>query len=153
MESSATPSSASLQKLAEALTGFGPEHMTIAFENCDYAQILAEQAEADAIAKMLGLYDALVDKGLGTDAIATQMLDADTHPDVSALARAFMKLLYLGYWFAPDSSPGTSPVLLGGVPYENGLVWKAMQTHPTALSNQRFGSWASPPPPLSAFIK
>lgn len=82
--------------------------------------------------------------------VTTQILD---DPDLGPLARNLGALWYLGMWnqlpaewrnvhgaWANDVTFVVSPQS-----YTEGLVWKAMHTHPPAAKQPGYGSWALPP--------
>lgn len=153
--------------LSQCLTGFGPMHIALALDSFDYREALVERVGACRVDQMLQLYGDLRAAGADDAAIAAKILDDPPDPHIAALARALMKLWYLGIWVQPfdhDSGnrvykkaeppgyeQGDPPSVLGVSAYANGLAWKAMQTHPTAISHDQFGSWEGPPPPLSEF--
>ena len=72
------------------------------------------------------------------------------------IAQSIVAMWYLGSWYPPGLNGG------GGFPppplqvvsseaYTNGLVWKAMQSHPMGFSPFVFGYWSQPPAALSEF--
>ncbi|MEM7545848.1 MAG: hypothetical protein AAF367_09960 [Pseudomonadota bacterium] len=74
--------------------------------------------------------------------------------DLGPLARALMKLWYLGQWepMPPDwvarngLSDQDTARILSTRSYQEGLVWDAMGAHPMGAKQQGFGAWALTPP-------
>lgn len=90
------------------------------------------------------------DESLLDDLVSTQMFD---DPDFGPIARNVAALWYLGMWnqmpadwrnvhgaWANDVTFVVSPQS-----YTEGLVWKAIHTHPPAAKQPGYGSWALPP--------
>jgi hypothetical protein len=85
------------------------------------------------------------------EALVTEQILED--PDYGPLARNLAALWYTGQWnqlpadwrnvhgaWANDTTAVVSPLA-----YAEGLVWKAMGTHPKAAKQPGYGSWALPP--------
>jgi hypothetical protein len=90
------------------------------------------------------------DEPLLDELVTTQILD---DPKFGPLARNLAALWYLGMWnqlpaewrnvhgaWANDVTNVVSPKS-----YAEGLVWKAIHTHPPAAKQPGYGSWALPP--------
>jgi hypothetical protein len=90
------------------------------------------------------------DEALLEDLVTDQIFD---DPTFGPLARNLTALWYTGQWnqlpadwrnvhgaWANDVTYVISPAA-----YAEGLVWKAMGTHPKAAKQPGFGSWALPP--------
>jgi hypothetical protein len=58
-------------------------------------------------------------------------------------AQRIVMLWYTGSWY--DTNPyGGDPI--SAAAYVEGLVWKAIRSHPMAAKPQGFGAWSLPPP-------
>jgi hypothetical protein len=72
------------------------------------------------------------------------------------LAQSIVAMWYLGSWYVPGvpGGGGFAPPALQVVSsqaYTNGLVWRAMQSHPMGYSQFTFGYWSQVPGSLSSF--
>lgn len=158
----------SFQDLAQCLTGFGPEHMSVALEDFDFRAAMEGYVGKDWVSRLVGLYAELKAAGEGDDRIAGKILNDAPDPKLSALARAMIKLLYMGIWLQPYDheedgrlykaadppgyTAGYPPTVVSSTAYAAGLVWKAMQAHAPGVSHDLVGSWERPPRPLKDFV-
>lgn len=72
--------------------------------------------------------------------IAERIFD---EPDLRAAAERIVMLWYTGSWYyvAPFDTQVVSPET-----YIEGLMWKAIGSHPMAAKPQGYGAWSLPPP-------
>ena len=59
------------------------------------------------------------------------------------LSRNIIKLWYRGDW--PDGAARFGTAFTSAQAYREGLLWKAMRTHPSGAKQSGFGSWSRPP--------
>jgi hypothetical protein len=77
-----------------------------------------------------------------------------SNPKFGPIARNIIQLWYWGSWIElPDTwrhQYGTNPQqyqtrFTSPTAYQEGLIWKAMHTHPQGAKQPGFGSWSRPP--------
>jgi len=61
------------------------------------------------------------------------------------VARALIKLWYLGQWCVGQEKPGEAAFAISPSAYTQSLAWRAMGGHPQGARQQGFASWATPP--------
>lgn len=134
--------------MSALLTGFKVGTLKIAQQAADFYAAFDEIYGAGHLAKLLAFYEQHVQMGDPPEQIGAAIL-ADGSP-VAETARALMAFWYLGQ-VAPSGDPDT-PHIPSGNHYAQALVWRAVQAHPTGVSTQRFGHWATSPPPLDDYL-
>ncbi|MGE0442798.1 MAG: hypothetical protein AB7L66_10480 [Gemmatimonadales bacterium] len=85
------------------------------------------------------------------DELVTEQILED--PDFGPLARNLVYLWYTGQWNQLPADwrnrngawANDATFIVSSAAYTEGLVWKAMGTHPPAARQPGFGSWALPP--------
>ena len=75
-----------------------------------------------------------------THEIDSRLLSSDT---LGPIARNIIKLWYLGSW--PDADAKVGVAFTSAEAYRQGLIWKAMGTHPPGAKQPGFGSWSRVP--------
>jgi hypothetical protein len=117
-----------------------------------YQQVVSVIGEANAnelwgIARNLASYTGdELDTAIRRDLLAS--------PKFGPIARNIIQLWYWGSWIElPDTwryQYGTNPQqyqtrFTSPAAYQEGLLWKAMFTHPQGAKQPGFGSWSNPP--------
>jgi hypothetical protein len=133
-----------------------------------YYSVLEEGAP-DALKDLEAYYDILVALGYTPQQIGNKLLrdPDDSHEPLAApsgvAARLTMFMWLFGIWYGgteigrlPSSASSVAQdyqvdFVVSARAYKNGWIWRFAQAHPMGFSHYRFGSWASPPPPLSDF--
>jgi hypothetical protein len=112
--------------------------------------------DAATMTALLNAYRAI--KTQPAQTIANTLLEtaAPTPSTQAQFAQSIVALWYLGAWYIPGVKggggfPPTPLKVVSSEAYTNGLVWKAMQSHPMGFSAFTFGYWSQPPLPLSDF--
>jgi len=75
-----------------------------------------------------------------TDEIQGQLMSSKT---LGPIARNIIKLWYWGSW--PDEDAKFGGAFTSAQAYQQGLLWKAMGTHPQGAKQPGFGSWSKAP--------
>ena len=88
--------------------------------------------------------------------IGQAMLDPSNGADFVLACRKLIFMWYSGAWPTLIPATATEPAttvsdIISAKSYTCGLVWQVMQAHPMGDSNYRYGYWAKPPAPLSAY--
>jgi hypothetical protein len=145
-------------QLSQVLTGFGPKTIGDALKGeFDYVQVLRDRAGPEATEALLARFQQLKNTGKSDREIAYAVLTL-SDPNVAGLARAMMKLWYLGLWFQPfdykSYKTGGVPVIVDPLAYANSLAGRSAQAKPvgTTEPNSAAGLWAKQPPALEEFI-
>jgi hypothetical protein len=144
--------------MSSVLTGFESEVLAPALDPQDpplkkqYFEVV-QQYDAQLLDQLLAQFQTLQGQGLPDQEIANDLVAATqgTNPaaPTATLARAIVKLWYLGSWYPPNS-PNT-PVVVSANAYIGGLAWRTAQAKAMGYSELNFGYWSQPPLPLSAF--
>lgn len=148
--------------MSAALTGIATDALAPPLSDISVAQEIYLRAQGQGrLLALIQTYKALVARHLTPDQIASAITTQATVPE-QALARAIILAWYLGSWYEPGTLENiiTTQQSSGFVPssviseeaYTRSWTWSVAQTHPMGYSNQNFGYWQSPPPPLSDFI-
>lgn len=133
--------------LSNLLTGFTVETLQYAQQSADfYGEFV--KAYGSAADDLLNLYRAGMAGNDAPEDIAGRILDTQADEAVAGAAQALIVFWYLGQ-IAP---PGGDAAIPSSNIYAEGLAWRAIQAHPTGVSHQKFGYWASLPPPLDDFL-
>jgi predicted cupin superfamily sugar epimerase len=111
-----------------------------------YKRVTSDLVEQDlqnlwSIAMQLdGLAKSGKDNGFLQNEIKRLLMDDDR---LGAVAKNIIKLWYRGDW--PDSAARFGAAYTSAQSYQEGLLWKAMSTHPSGAKQPGFGSWSVPP--------
>ncbi len=146
--------------MSAALTGFLPSVLKPAIDpvglSRTYYEFAVSQVGASAMNTLLNAYRAIQTQPPQT--VADTLLETATNPPSSQalLCQSIVAMWYLGAWYIPGVTggggfPPTPLQIVSSEAYTNGLVWKAMQSHPMGFSAFTFGYWSQVPPPLSSF--
>jgi hypothetical protein len=121
-----------------------------------YYQFALGQVGATAMAALLNAFRAI--KTQPPQTIADTLLETSKSPpsNQALIAQSITAMWYLGAWYVPGVTggggfPPTPLQIVSSEAYTNGLVWKAMQSHPMGFSPFTFGYWSQPPGSLSTF--
>lgn len=146
--------------MSAALTGFQSSVLKPALDPVGLAReyyvfVVAQMGEPTMTA-LLNAYRAI--KTQPVQQIADTLLEtSSTSPSQQAqLAQSIVAMWYLGSWYVPGvlGGGGFAPPplqVISSAAYTNGLVWRAMQSHPMGFSPFTFGYWSQTPGPLSSF--
>lgn len=93
---------------------------------------------------------------LSNQQIGQAMLDPSNGDEAVLACRKLIFMWYSGAWPTLIPATATAPAstvsdMISAKSYTCGLVWQVMQSHPMGDSNYRYGYWAKPPAPLSAY--
>lgn len=93
---------------------------------------------------------------LSDQQIGQAMLDPSNGDDFVLACRKLIFMWYSGAWPTLIPATATAPAttvsdMISAKSYTTGLAWQVMQSHPMGDSNYRYGYWANPPAPLSAY--
>jgi hypothetical protein len=80
------------------------------------------------------------DSGYLSKEIKRLLMDDDR---LSVITKNIIKLWYRGDW--PDSAARFGTAYTSAQSYQEGLLWKAMRSHPSGAKQPGFGSWKVPP--------
>ncbi len=133
--------------LSSLLTGFSEQTLQFAQQSADFYGEFVKIHDS-AADDLLGLYRTGLASGQTPDDIARGILDDEADKAVADTARALIVFWYLGQ-IAP---PGGDAAIPSANIYAEGLAWRAIQAHPTGVSHQKFGYWATLPAPLDDFL-
>lgn len=123
-------------ELSQILTGFGPETIGKAIKGFDYQQVLVTYTGAESTEALLKAYQKWKDTGASDHEVGYAILNL-SDPSVALLARAMMKLWYLGMWIQPfDYGPyktGGVPIIVDQVAYKQSLAGPVAQAKPIGV--------------------
>jgi hypothetical protein len=145
--------------MSAALTGFLSSVLKPALDPVGLARTYYEFAleqEKAAMPKLLNAYRAIQTQPAQTIADTLLETSSATPSPQAQLAQSVVAMWYLGAWYRPGMKGGggfpPNPLkVISSEAYTNGLVWKAMQSHPMGFSPFTFGYWSQQPGPLSNF--
>lgn len=149
-------------KLSSILTGFTEGTLTLALQTADYYDAFIKHQPASTLSDLLNSYSTLAAAGKTGEEIGALIMDKDVSGALTNTASALMIFWYTGQIQdlskppAPPK-PGEKPkepdwVIPGGNFYAQSLSWRAIQAHPSGVSNQKFGYWASKPADLKNYL-
>ena len=160
---STNASEADVQDFADmsaALTGFSSSLLKPQIDPVELARTYYEfavaQVTATAMSALLDAFRAIQTQPPQTIADTLLETSAATPSTQAEIAQSIVAMWYLGAWYIPGKPggggfPPTPLQIISSEAYTNGLVWKAMQSHPMGFSPFTFGYWSQPPGPLSTF--
>jgi hypothetical protein len=129
--------------LSVALTGYGRADLLgtgVARRHYDEAVRMAGEAVCrdllDAAAAACAAGD---DVARREEALRQTVL---AEPKLGPVARSIIKMWYLGAWREP---PGDRDHVVSAEAYQEGLVWRAIGSHPPGAKQPGFGTWALEP--------
>lgn len=150
--------------MSAALTGFLPAVIKPQLDPIElsrtYYEFALGQVGATAMSTLLNAFRALEAQvpPPSSQSIADTLLETETNPpsQQALICQSIVAMWYLGAWYIPGVQggggfPPTPLQIISSQAYTNGLVWKAMQSHPMGFSAFTFGYWSQVPPPLSSF--
>ena len=139
--------------LSEVLTGFDQADLVATAMGSTYFNELLQNAGSTATGELLQAYEQItrefpVRDERFLDAVATRIM-----VPFAALAQNIVTLWYLARWnqlpgawrAAHGASASDQDHIVSADAYVQGLVWKAMDSHPRAAKAPGFGTWAFPP--------
>ncbi len=149
--------------LSSFLTGIGAPVLAPAIDPNEppLKDVFYEYANRRAGTTLTQLLDVFTQNQGQPPSVIANAIFQNANPLVGFLARSIMLQWYMGNWYEPAdlqaysgrTKHGPVPsVVISDTAYVNGWSWSVAQAHPMGYSNYSFGYWASPPPPLSAFL-
>lgn len=133
-------------EFSSELTGFDRFDLDAAGQGEAYLKDVRANADADMLESLFQIWaiiEAEVPKEKRAAAIAERIMAVD---GLRELAQGILLLWYTGSWY--DVATGASSVLSGNS-YVEGLMWKAIGSHPMAAKPQGYAAWTLPPPAAS----
>jgi len=141
--------------LSVILTGFSEAELHATAMAKTYFALVPTIVGETQFGRLLMIWQDTYLRAKGSDLLIEQLVTEQIleDPDIGPIARNVATLWYLGMWFqmpaewrnvhgawATDVTFVVSPQS-----YTEGLVWKAIHTHPPAAKQPGYGSWALPP--------
>jgi len=140
--------------LSVILTGLAKEKLDSSSSNIKQFYLEKVKQKKIELEKLLMQYKVLRAEGKSDEEIGHAILDS-TDIQISATARAIIKMWYLGSWYdfndQGNEIPGKDEVISREA-YQEGWVWPIMQAHPMGYYLPGSARWDKEPPPLSQFI-
>jgi len=135
--------------LSVVLTGFEKtELLGTGLAQAYYNQVIA--AVGKAVAEKLWAVAGKLEKLSSEDLDAAIQHELIDNPKLKSFAQNIIQLWYWGAWVG-NSQAGTHFVTAAG--YQEGLIWKVMETHPQGAKQPGFGSWSLLPGASLPFTK
>jgi len=141
--------------LSVILTGFSEAELHGTAMAKTYFALIPTIVGETQFGRLLMIWQDTYIRAKGSDLLLEQLVTEQIleDPGIGPIARNVARLWYLGMWFqlpaewrnvhgawANDVTFVVSPQS-----YTEGLVWKAIHTHPPAAKQPGYGSWALPP--------
>lgn len=140
-------------ELSSVLTGMPETTLAPSLDPTGLKQIyfaaLRAKADPATLDRLLGIFGAIrttLPPAQWPAAVDQQILRQDR---IGPLARQILKLWLLGIFFSPPDQSVTGEVV-NSVAFTHGLLWTAIQAHPTGYSELPHGYWSSPPPDVGS---
>lgn len=130
-------------QFSSELTGFDRFDLNATGQGEAYLKEVRAKADADMLESLFQVWaiiEADVPPEKRSAAIAKRIMAVDGLREV---AQGILLLWYTGSWY--DVSTGASSTLSGNS-YVEGLMWKAIGSHPMAAKPQGYAAWTLPPP-------
>lgn len=130
-------------RFSSELTGFDLFDLNATGQGEAYLKEARAKADADMLESLFQVWaiiEADVPPEKRSAAIAKRIMAVDGLREV---AQGVLLLWYTGSWY--DVATGNSAVLSGNA-YVEGLMWKAIGSHPMAAKPQGYAAWTLPPP-------
>ena len=110
----------------------------------------AQRAVGGVLDDLLDRYRDLPRSDQREAALRVQLLGDEK---LGPVARAIIKLWYIGIWYALPRSwtqkygarPDNASLMVSPASYAEGLLWSAIGAHPPGAKAPGYGSWAGPP--------
>ncbi|HKR23840.1 MAG TPA: hypothetical protein VJS15_01145 [Allosphingosinicella sp.] len=128
---------------ASELTGFDRFDLEATGQGEAYLKCVRANADADMLESLFQVWaiiEAEVPPEKRAAAIAKRIMAVDGLREV---AQGILMLWYTGSWY--EVATGASSTLSGSA-YVEGLMWKAIGSHPMAAKPQGYAAWTLPPP-------
>lgn len=125
------------------LTGFDRFDLDATGQGEAYLKCVRANADADMLESLFQVWaiiEAEVPPEKRAAAIAKRIMAVDGLREV---AQGILMLWYTGSWY--EVATGASSTLSGNA-YVEGLMWKAIGSHPMAAKPQGYAAWTLPPP-------
>lgn len=148
--------------LSAVLTGFNASILAPDLDPVDikseYLPFFIDKVGASLSQQIFARFSALQAQTppLNNQQLGAAMLDPGNGEDFVFACRQLIFMWYSGAWPTLIPASATAPAstasdMISAKSYTCGLVWQVMQSHPMGDSNYRYGYWAKPPAPLSAY--
>ena len=143
------------RSLSVTLTGFSDAELSGTAMAQTYFTLIPSIVGEEKFGRLLAIWRDTYIRGEGDEPLLEKLVKEQIfeEPDLGPIARNVVTLWYLGMWnqmpaawrnkhgaWANDVTFVVSPQS-----YTEGLVWKAIHTHPPAAKQPGHGSWALPP--------
>jgi hypothetical protein len=121
-----------------------------------YYEFAVSQVTAASMSALLNAYRAIQTQPQQTIADTLLEISSPTPSAQAEICQSIIAMWYLGAWYIPGVKGGggfapTPLQIISSEAYTNGLVWKAMQSHPMGFSPFTFGYWSQVPGSLASF--
>jgi hypothetical protein len=129
--------------LSSELTGFSRVELEGTGVGDVYFEQVREKIGPETLATLLRAWrdiERSSPEGQREREIADKIFD---EPELRAAAQRIVMLWYTGSWYYV---PPFDTQVVSSETYIEGLMWKAIKSHPMAAKAQGYGAWALPPP-------
>jgi len=141
--------------LSVVLTGFSEAELHGTAMARPYFALIPTIIGETMFGRLLMIWQDTYIRAKGSDLLMEQLVTAQIldDPDIGPIARNVAQLWYLGIWFQMPAEwrnrhgawANDVTFVVSPQSYTEGLVWKAIHTHPPAAKQPGYGSWALPP--------
>ncbi|HEY0312904.1 MAG TPA: hypothetical protein VGC56_10470 [Allosphingosinicella sp.] len=125
------------------LTGFDRVELDGTGVGNIYVEQVTKNIGPDTVATLFRVWSDIENRcpqGQREREIAERIFD---EPELRAAAERIVMLWYTGSWYYV---PPFDTQVVSAETYIEGLMWKAIRSHPIAAKAQGYGAWALPPP-------
>ena len=141
--------------LSAFLTGFDAAELHGTGMVPTYFGLIPSIIGPDFFGRLLSRWSNIYVRGAGDERLLEELVTTGLFEDdtLGPIARNLAALWYLGMWNQLPSAwrsvhgawSGDTTFIVSPQSYVEGLVWKAIHSHPPAAKQPGFGSWALPP--------
>lgn len=139
--------------LSVALTGFSEYDLRGTGLGETYLRALDDVVGTSVRQELLHAFARVRRDYAGGDRDRGMRIEILRHPKLGPVARNLILLWYFGSWYelpaawreAYGMSPNDLTHVVSPESYQEGLVWKAAETHPMGAKAPGFATWAQPP--------
>jgi hypothetical protein len=143
------------RSLSVTLTGFSDAELSGTAMAQTYFTLIPSIVGEEKFGRLLAIWRDTYIRGQGDEPLLEKLVKEQIfeEPDLGPIARNVVTLWYLGMWFQMPASwrnkhgawANDVTFVVSPQSYTEGLVWKAIHTHPPAAKQPGYGSWALPP--------
>jgi hypothetical protein len=145
----------SFLRLSEALTGFSRIDLLGTGLARNYLDTLLSVVGTMAAGELLLVGDKIIGSNRPDDpkVVAGLTKGVINDPRLGPLAKNVIYMWYLGNWTQlpagwdneQGATAGDKSRVISAAAYQEGLIWRAIGTHPPGAKQPGFGTWANPP--------